>query len=112
MNVPSARMNEVVDHSVDFGQAHAERPLAAALLLMLDRPSAAVGGDAGVGKTEVASACRRARKLIRLQCYEGLDVHTAMYDGITSASCWPSSCSSATNARSPSKSRTFSEHIC
>jgi MoxR-like ATPase len=39
-------------------------------------------GDAGVGKTEIAKALatvRRAR-LIRLQCYEGLDVHAAMYE--------------------------------
>jgi len=61
----------------------AELPLAAALLLMLDlgRPLL-LEGDAGVGKTEVAKALARARgaRLIRLQCYEGLDVHAAMYE--------------------------------
>ena len=61
----------------------AEPSLVAALLLMLDlgRPLL-LEGDAGVGKTEVAkvlAAVRRAR-LIRLQCYEGLDVHAAMYE--------------------------------
>ena len=61
----------------------AEPALAAALLLMLDlgRPLL-LEGDAGVGKTEVAKALAsiRSAKLIRLQCYEGLDVHAAMYE--------------------------------
>jgi MoxR-like ATPase len=39
-------------------------------------------GEAGVGKTEVAYALAAAlgRKLIRLQCYEGLDVTSAVYE--------------------------------
>jgi MoxR-like ATPase len=61
----------------------AEPELAAAVLLMLElgRPLL-VEGDAGVGKTEIAQAVARARgtRLIRLQCYEGLDVHAAMYE--------------------------------
>ena len=61
----------------------AEPALAAALLLMFDlgRPLL-LEGDAGVGKTEVAKALATVRnaKLIRLQCYEGLDVHAAMYE--------------------------------
>ncbi len=61
----------------------AEPALAAALLLMLDlgRPLL-LEGDAGVGKTEIAKALAtvRATRLIRLQCYEGLDVHAAMYE--------------------------------
>jgi len=41
-----------------------------------------IEGDAGVGKTEVAKVMARVLKteLIRLQCYEGLDVHTALYE--------------------------------
>ena len=61
----------------------AERPLVAALLLMQDlgRPLL-LEGDAGVGKTEVAKvlAAVRGTRLIRLQCYEGLDAHAAMYE--------------------------------
>lgn len=39
-------------------------------------------GEAGVGKTEVAKVLSRGlqRELIRLQCYEGLDVNTALYE--------------------------------
>src|SRR3954463_8079868 len=41
-----------------------------------------VEGPAGVGKTELAQALARAteRKLIRLQCYEGLDESKALYE--------------------------------
>ena len=39
-------------------------------------------GEAGVGKTEVAKVLSQAldTRLIRLQCYEGLDVHNAVYE--------------------------------
>jgi MoxR-like ATPase len=41
-----------------------------------------VEGDAGVGKTELAKVLSRIQncELIRLQCYEGLDVQTALYE--------------------------------
>ena len=41
-----------------------------------------VEGDAGVGKTEIAKvmAALMQTELIRLQCYEGLDVNTALYE--------------------------------
>jgi MoxR-like ATPase len=41
-----------------------------------------IEGDAGVGKTELAKVLARLEKtdLIRLQCYEGLDVQTALYE--------------------------------
>ncbi|AXI10335.1 AAA family ATPase [Oceanobacillus sp. 143] len=39
-------------------------------------------GPAGVGKTEIAKVLAKSldTKLIRLQCYEGLDVHSALYE--------------------------------
>ena len=51
------------------------------LSLKLDRPIF-LEGEAGVGKTEIASAIGRAlnRDLIRLQCYEGLDAASAVYE--------------------------------
>ena len=41
-----------------------------------------VEGDAGVGKTEIAKVLARLldTELIRLQCYEGLDVSTSLYE--------------------------------
>jgi MoxR-like ATPase len=61
----------------------AEPSLAAALLLMHELGRALLlEGDAGVGKTEVAKvlAAISGTRLIRLQCYEGLDAHAAMYE--------------------------------
>ena len=59
----------------------ADRPLAATLGLFcqLGRPLL-LEGDAGVGKTEVARVLARVREteLIRLQCYEGLDISSAV----------------------------------
>ncbi len=57
------------------------RPLATVvfLALKLGRPLF-LEGEAGVGKTEIASALAASlgRKLIRLQCYEGLDANSAV----------------------------------
>ena len=61
----------------------ADRGLATAiyLALRLKRPLF-LEGEAGVGKTEVAKVIARMldTDLIRLQCYEGLDVHHAVYE--------------------------------
>ena len=61
----------------------ADRSLATAvhLALHLNRPLF-LEGEAGVGKTEVAKVLASAlkRRLIRLQCYEGLDVASAVYE--------------------------------
>jgi MoxR-like ATPase len=61
----------------------ADRPLATAiyLALKLQKPLL-LEGEAGVGKTEVAKTLARMldRHLIRLQCYEGLDVNTTIYE--------------------------------
>ena len=61
----------------------ADRDIATALWLMdfLKRPLL-LEGEAGVGKTEVgkALAAVHGAELIRLQCYEGLDQHAALYE--------------------------------
>jgi len=51
------------------------------LALTLGRPLF-LEGEAGVGKTEIAKALARGlgRRLIRLQCYEGLDASSAVYE--------------------------------
>jgi MoxR-like ATPase len=51
------------------------------LSLALEKPCL-IEGPAGVGKTQLALALARTekRKLIRLQCYEGLDLNKALYD--------------------------------
>src|SRR6476469_979972 len=61
----------------------ADRSVATAVFLALElgRPLL-LEGDAGVGKTEVAKVLSSVLggRLIRLQCYEGLDVSTAVYE--------------------------------
>ncbi|WP_299939249.1 MoxR family ATPase [uncultured Nitratireductor sp.] len=61
----------------------ADRALATVLFLSLtmQRPLF-LEGEAGVGKTEIAKvlAAGLGRRLIRLQCYEGLDVSSAVYE--------------------------------
>ncbi|MBI2316572.1 MAG: MoxR family ATPase, partial [Betaproteobacteria bacterium] len=61
----------------------AERSLATAVFLALrmERPLF-LEGEAGVGKTEIAKvlAATLGRKLVRLQCYEGLDIANAVYE--------------------------------
>jgi MoxR-like ATPase len=61
----------------------ADRSLATVLYLALTmgRPLF-VEGEAGVGKTEIAKVLAKTlgRRLIRLQCYEGLDISSAVYE--------------------------------
>ena len=61
----------------------ADRDLATALWMMdaLKRPLL-IEGEAGVGKTEVAKALAAVHgaELIRMQCYEGLDVSSSLYE--------------------------------
>jgi MoxR-like ATPase len=61
----------------------AERSLATTTFLALElRRPLLLEGEAGVGKTELAKvlAASLGSRLIRLQCYEGLDVNTAVYE--------------------------------
>ena len=80
-NLPSS-----IDETLSLlgnGAYVADRSLATVLFLALrmGRPLF-LEGEAGVGKTEVAKvlASTLGRKLIRLQCYEGLDVAAAVYE--------------------------------
>jgi MoxR-like ATPase len=61
--------------------ADAELATAISLMQLLRRPLL-LEGEAGVGKTEVAKALAKvhATELIRLQCYEGLDQSSALYE--------------------------------
>ncbi|HYI68610.1 MAG TPA: MoxR family ATPase [Skermanella sp.] len=75
-----------VDETLDLlsqGDYVAERSLATALFLSLklNRPLF-LEGEAGVGKTEIAKvlSATLGRRLVRLQCYEGLDVSSAVYE--------------------------------
>ena len=65
------------------GRYVADRSLATAvyLSLSLHRPLF-LEGEAGVGKTEIAKVLAETlgRRLIRLQCYEGLDIASAVYE--------------------------------
>src|SRR5918994_3981168 len=77
---------ETVDDVVAGLAAHdyrAEEGLATAVLLALrlQRPLF-LEGDAGVGKTEVAKALSAwtGGRLVRLQCYEGIDPSQALYE--------------------------------
>jgi MoxR-like ATPase len=83
-------MTETVPSSIDETHAVleragyvADRSLATVLYLSLkmQRPLF-LEGEAGVGKTEIAKvlASQLERPLIRLQCYEGLDISAAVYE--------------------------------
>jgi MoxR-like ATPase len=88
--LPAENMTKPLPASVDEtlallgnGEYVAERSLATALYLALklNRPLF-LEGEAGVGKTEIAKVLSKTlgRRLVRLQCYEGLDVASAVYE--------------------------------
>jgi len=77
---------ETIDETLDLlsgADYVADRALATVLFLSLrmKRPLF-LEGEAGVGKTEIAKVLAQSlgRRLIRLQCYEGLDVSSAVYE--------------------------------
>ena len=75
-------VENVIEGLGDLGYV-ADRALATAvyLLLKLEKPLL-IEGHAGVGKTEAAKALADMleTELIRLQCYEGLDLNSAVYE--------------------------------
>jgi MoxR-like ATPase len=83
---PAVPLPATVDATVDLLAAQdyvADRRLATAvfLALKLQRPLF-LEGEAGVGKTEIAKvlAAGLGKPLVRLQCYEGLDTASAVYE--------------------------------
>ncbi len=82
---PTAIPTSIDETQALLQRAHyvSDRSLATVLFLALrlGRPLF-LEGEAGVGKTEIAKvlAATLDRKLIRLQCYEGLDIATAVYE--------------------------------
>jgi MoxR-like ATPase len=86
MTKPARAVPQSIDETRNLlGEADylADRSLATVLFLALrmGRPIF-LEGEAGVGKTEIAKvlATTLGRRLIRLQCYEGLDVSAAVYE--------------------------------
>jgi MoxR-like ATPase len=82
MGTPYSSVDEL-QRALDGESYLADRGLATAihLALSLDKPLL-LEGEAGVGKTEVAKVLSSllGRRLIRLQCYEGIDASQALYE--------------------------------
>jgi MoxR-like ATPase len=86
MTAPPRKLPDSIDDTLSLLAAAdylADRSLATVLFLALKmgRPLF-LEGEAGVGKTEIAKvlSATLGRRLIRLQCYEGLDVAAAVYE--------------------------------
>ena len=80
-DLPSS-IDEVSSLLARFGYV-ADRALATTLFLSLKMGKPLfLEGEAGVGKTEIAKVLSSAldRRLVRLQCYEGLDLNSAVYE--------------------------------
>ncbi len=86
MTEPTSRMPDSIDAVVDLLERQnyiADRRLATSVFLALKmRRPLFLEGEAGVGKTEIAKVLAAAldRRLVRLQCYEGLDTSSAVYE--------------------------------
>ena len=81
MSAPPA-VSEVADALSRHGYLPDEGLATAVYLAMRLRRPLLLEGEAGVGKTEVAKVLSRwtGGELIRLQCYEGIDVGQAVYE--------------------------------
>ena len=83
MNLKNIQSIENVQDRLEKHNYIADRPLATSLYLSLrmEKPIF-LEGEPGVGKTEVGKVLAQilGTDLIRLQCYEGLDVHNAIYE--------------------------------
>jgi MoxR-like ATPase len=82
-SLPPFSSIDALQHALSEQSYVADRALATAIFLSLKLGKPLLlEGEAGVGKTEVAKTLARLldTRLIRLQCYEGLDVSTAVYE--------------------------------
>ena len=83
MNTEAPSEIDAIVKLLETGNYVSDRSLATALhlALQLKRPLF-LEGEAGVGKTEIAKVLSETlnRPLVRLQCYEGLDVSSAVYE--------------------------------
>ncbi len=83
MSKPDLSSIDGVAEALAQQQYIADRALATAVYLAISlRKPIFLEGEAGVGKTELAKVLAEIldTELIRLQCYEGLDTHTALYE--------------------------------
>jgi len=86
MPAPNSPLPASIDETLALLGANnyvADRALATVVFLALRmRRPLFLEGEAGVGKTEIAKVLATAlkRRLVRLQCYEGLDVASALYE--------------------------------
>ncbi len=74
---------ERIQQEMEHQQYVTDRPIVTSVFLAMTlRKPLLIEGQAGVGKTEVAKvlAAGLETELIRLQCYEGLDANTALYE--------------------------------
>jgi MoxR-like ATPase len=76
------KIEQLQDAMVAHGYVTDRATATAAYLAMTLKKPLLIEGPPGVGKTEVAKVLARvlATELVRLQCYEGLDVATALYE--------------------------------
>ena len=76
------KIEQLQDAMVEHGYVTDRATATAAYLAMTLKKPLLIEGPPGVGKTEVAKVLARvlATELVRLQCYEGLDVATALYE--------------------------------
>ena len=83
MTTPPPASVDAVEALLRSGGYVADRSLSTALFLALKlRRPLFLEGEAGVGKTEIAKvlSATLGRDLVRLQCYEGLDIASAVYE--------------------------------
>ena len=75
-------LQPIIDGLEQLGYVIEEELATVVFLALKIRKPILIEGNPGIGKTELANMLARLldTELIRLQCYEGLDVHSAVYE--------------------------------